>query len=91
VIDDDFDWKGDRPINYPLRFSVIYETHVKGLTSNQNSGVQFPGTYNGVIEKIPYLKNLGITSLEFLPVQEFKENEFTRWTAAPEARSGTSS
>jgi glycogen operon protein len=78
VIDDDFDWQGDRPINYPLRFSVIYETHVKGLTSNPNSGVQFPGTYKGVIEKIPYFKDLGITSLEFLPVQEFKENEFPR-------------
>jgi glycogen operon protein len=78
VIDDTFDWQGDTPINYPLRFSVIYETHVKGLTANPNSGVKHPGTYRGVIEKIPYLKDLGITSLEFLPVQEFNENEIIR-------------
>jgi glycogen operon protein len=78
VIDDDFDWQGDKPLNYPLRFSVIYETHVKGLTAHPQSGVKHPGTYRGVIEKIPYLKDLGITSLELLPVQEFNENEFPR-------------
>ena len=78
VIDDNFDWQGDKPLNYPLRFSVIYETHVKGLTANPNSGVKFPGTYKGVIEKIPFLKDLGVTSLEFLPVQEFNENEIIR-------------
>ena len=78
VVDDSFDWQGDTPLNYPLRFSVIYETHVKGLTAHPNSGVKFPGTYRGVIEKIPYFKDLGITSLEFLPVQEFNENEILR-------------
>ena len=78
VIDDTFDWQGDKPINYPLRFSVIYETHVKGLTANPNSGVEHPGTYRGVIEKIPFFKDLGITSIEFLPVQEFNENEIIR-------------
>ncbi|MCL2443572.1 MAG: glycogen debranching protein GlgX, partial [Treponema sp.] len=78
VIDDSFDWQGDMPLNYPLRFSVIYETHVKGLTAHPNSGVKNPGTYRGVIEKIPFLKDLGITSLEFLPVQEFNENEIIR-------------
>ena len=71
VINDDFDWQGDKPINNSLRFSIIYETHVKGLTANPNSNVKFPGTYKGVIEKIPYLKDLGITSIEFLPIQEF--------------------
>lgn len=76
VIDDDsFDWQGDRPLNYPLRFSVLYETHIKSITSGKNSNVKHPGTYRGVIEKIPYLKNLGITSIEFLPVHEFDENE----------------
>jgi glycogen operon protein len=79
VIDDDFDWQGDTPLNYPLRFSVIYEMHVKGFTANRNSNVQHPGTYRGVIEKIPYLKDLGVTSLELLPVQEFNENEFPRY------------
>jgi len=78
VIDDSFDWQGDTPLNYPLRFSVIYETHVKGLTAHPDSGVKHPGTYLGVIEKIPFLKDLGITSLEFLPVQEFNENELLR-------------
>jgi glycogen operon protein len=79
VIDNnDFDWQGDAPLNYPLRFSVLYETHVKGLTAHPNSGVEHPGTYLGVIEKIPYFKELGITSLEFLPIQEFNEHEFPR-------------
>jgi len=75
VINDDFDWEGDTPLNYPLRYSVIYETHVKGLTAHPCSGVKHPGTYLGVIEKIPFFKDLGITSVEFLPVQEFNENE----------------
>ena len=79
VIDDDFDWQGDLPLNYPLRFSVLYETHIRGLTRHPSSGVSAPGTYMGVIEKIPYFKDLGITSLEFLPIQEFNENElFTK-------------
>ena len=78
IDDDDFDWQTDAPLNYPLRFSVLYETHVKGLTANPNSGVKNPGTYLGVIEKIPYFKELGVTSLEFLPVHEFCENEFPR-------------
>ena len=77
VVDDQFDWQGDLPLNYPLRFSVLYETHVRGLTRHPDSGVSAPGTYKGVIEKIPYLKDLGITSLEFLPIQEFYENELT--------------
>jgi len=80
VIDDNFDWQGDRPLNYPLRFSVIYETHVKGLTAHPNSGVEHPGTYRGVIEKIPFFKDLGITSIEFLPVQEFNEFEIIRYS-----------
>jgi glycogen operon protein len=79
VIDDKFDWQGDTPVNYPLRFSVIYEAHVKGLTAHHSSKVKHPGTYRGVIEKIPYLKDLGITSIEFLPVQEFNEKEILRY------------
>jgi glycogen operon protein len=75
VIDDAFDWQGDTPLNYPLRFSVLYETHVRGFTRHPSGGVNHPGTYRGVIEKIPYLKDLGVTSLEFLPIQEFNERE----------------
>ena len=78
VVDDEFDWQDDTPLNYPLRFSVLYETHVKGLTKSPGSAAAHPGTYLGVVEKIPYLKELGVTSLEFLPIQEFNEREITR-------------
>ncbi|GHT84505.1 glycogen operon protein GlgX homolog [Spirochaetia bacterium] len=78
VIDDAFDWQNDIPLNYPLRFSVLYETHVRGLTAHPNSGVEHPGTYRGVIEKIPFFKELGITSLELLPIHEFYEGELAR-------------
>jgi glycogen operon protein len=77
VVDDRFDWQGDVPLNYPLRFSVLYETHVRGLTKNPNSGARHPGTYKGVTEKIPFFKDLGITSLELLPIQEFNHNELS--------------
>lgn len=75
VIDDDFDWQGDRPLNFHLRKSVLYETHVKGFTASSTSNVKYPGTYRGLIEKIPYLKDLGITSVELMPMQEFDEFE----------------
>lgn len=78
VVDNKFDWQGDRPLNYPLRFSILYETHVRGLTIHPGTKHEFPGTYKGVIEKIPYFKSLGITSLEFLPIQEFNERELPR-------------
>jgi glycogen operon protein len=68
VIDDRFDWEGDAPLRIPLRETVIYEAHLKGLTAHPTSGVKYPGTYLGVIEKIPYLKSLGINAVEFLPV-----------------------
>ncbi len=78
VVDDFFDWQGDKPLNYPLRFSVLYETHVRGLTEHPTAAVEHPGTFRGIIEKIPYFKDLGITSLEFLPIQEFNERELPR-------------
>ncbi|MDR0599272.1 MAG: glycogen debranching protein GlgX [Treponema sp.] len=78
VVNNEFDWQGDLPLNYPLRFSVLYETHIKGLTAHPNSGVEHKGTYRGVIEKIPFFQELGVTSLEFLPLQEFNEEEFPR-------------
>lgn len=78
VIDDtDFDWQGDRPLNYQLQKSVVYEAHLKGFTASPSSHTKYPGTYKGLIEKIPYLKELGITSVELLPIQEFDENENT--------------
>ncbi len=75
LVDDDFDWQGDRPLNIPLEDSLIYEMHVRGFTRHPSSGVDHPGTYMGVIEKIPYLQELGVTAVELLPVTEFNENE----------------
>ena len=75
VDDNDFDWEDDAPLNIPLYKSVIYETHLKGYTASETSGVEHPGTYRGLMEKIPYLKELGINSIELLPIFEFDENE----------------
>ena len=75
VVDDHFDWQGDRPLNIPLKDSIIYEMHVRGYTRHPSSGVGQPGTFTGIIEKIPYLKELGITAVELMPVSEFNENE----------------
>ncbi len=75
VDDDDFDWQNDRPLKRPLNETVIYEAHLKGYTVSPTSGVAEPGTYKGFIEKIPYLKYLGITAVEFMPVFEFDEFE----------------
>ena len=76
VVDDKaFNWEGDKPINRPMNETVIYETHLKGFTASGTSKVSAPGTYKGFIEKIPYLKELGITAVEFLPIHEFDETE----------------
>lgn len=72
-----YEWNGDKPLCTPMNRTVIYEMHVKGFTSSPSSQVKFPGTYRGVIEKIPYLKRLGITAVELLPVQEFDAFENT--------------
>ena len=71
VIDDAFDWQGDRHLRRGLSDTVIYEMHVRGFTASPSSSVEHPGTYLGVIEKIPYLKSLGVTAVELMPVHEF--------------------
>ncbi len=71
VMDDYFDWGGDRHLRRDLSESIIYEMHVRGFTRDESSGVAHPGTYLGVIEKIPYLKSLGVTAVELMPVHEF--------------------
>jgi glycogen operon protein len=65
-----YDWEGDEPLRHPSARTIIYEMHVRGFTRNPNSGVpeKTRGTYAGLIEKIPYLKQLGITAVELLPV-----------------------
>jgi glycogen operon protein len=73
-----FDWHDDRPLHHPWSRTVIYETHVRGLTAHPSSQVRFPGTYRGLTEKIPYLKELGITAVELLPVQEFDASQCKR-------------
>jgi isoamylase len=68
-----YDWEGDRPLRRPLAETVIYELHVGGFTRHSNSGVTPAkrGTYAGLIEKIPYLNDLGVTALQLLPVFQF--------------------
>jgi isoamylase len=68
-----YDWEGDQPPRIPSARTVIYEMHVRGFTRHPNSGVpeENRGTYAGLIEKIPYLKELGITAVELLPVHAF--------------------
>ncbi|MCE0498178.1 MAG: glycogen debranching protein GlgX [Methylacidiphilales bacterium] len=73
-----FEWKGDQLPRHPWSKIVIYEVHVRGFTIHPKSGVDHPGTYRGLMEKIPYLKTLGITAVELMPVQEFNENSITR-------------
>lgn len=71
VVDESFNWEGDRHLKRDLSESIIYEMHVKGFTAHESSGVEHPGTYRGVIEKIPYLKSLGVTAVELMPIHEF--------------------
>jgi len=68
-----YDWEGDAPLARPSARTVIYEMHVRGFTQNPNSGVANAkrGTYAGLIEKIPYLQQLGVTAVELLPVFQF--------------------
>ncbi|MDH3327765.1 MAG: glycogen debranching protein GlgX [Desulfobulbaceae bacterium] len=70
-----YDWEGDRPLGTPLGDTIIYEMHVRGFTRHPSSGVKHPGTFAGVVEKVPYLKQLGITAVELMPVTEYNENE----------------
>ncbi|HOS41426.1 MAG TPA: glycogen debranching protein GlgX [Spirochaetota bacterium] len=76
VVSDDFDWQGDTPPEIPFERMIIYETHVRGFTAHPSSGVKYPGTYAGFIEKIPYLKDLGINAVELLPVHESYVDDF---------------
>ena len=71
VVSDDFDWQGDRPLNIPLADIIVYEAHLRGMTADHSAGTRSPGTYRGLIDKIPYLKDLGITTVELLPIHEF--------------------
>lgn len=70
-----YDWEGDHPLNRPMHASIIYEMHVGGFTRSPTAHVAHPGTFAGVIEKIPYLQALGITAVELLPIVEFDDSD----------------
>lgn len=72
---DDFEWEGEKPLELEIKDLIIYELHVRGYTKDQTSKVKYPGTYAAIIEKIPYLKELGINCIELLPIFEFDEFE----------------
>ena len=78
VVDDQFDWRGDSRPDLPLESLLIYEVHVKGFTAHASAGVKQPGTYLGFVEKIPYLKQLGVNAVELLPIHEFHIDDFLR-------------
>lgn len=78
VIDDHFDWQNDQKPKHPKENSLIYEVHLKGFTAHGSSKVKTPGTYLGFIEKIPYLKELGVTAVELLPIHEFFIQDYIR-------------
>ncbi|MDO4805316.1 MAG: alpha-amylase family glycosyl hydrolase [Lachnospiraceae bacterium] len=73
VVRNDFDWGTDRNPLLPMEDLVIYELHVRGFTKHKSSGVRNPGTFDGLREKIPYLRDLGINAVELMPIFEFDE------------------
>ena len=75
VVDDGYDWEGDTPCTLASENAVIYELHVGGFTRHHSSGVSRPGSFAGLIEKIPYLQTLGITHVELMPVMAFDEQD----------------
>ena len=77
-IREDYDWEGDKPLEIPQKDLVIYEMHVRSFTRHESSGIKYKGTYAGIIEKIPYLKKLGVNCVELMPVFEFDEFENDR-------------
>lgn len=82
VVDEKYDWEQDAPLLIPNENAIIYELHVGGFTRHPSSGVQHPGSFAALIEKIPYLKELGITHLELMPVMAFDEQDVPPTTAA---------
>ncbi|MFH1086296.1 MAG: glycogen debranching protein GlgX, partial [Chloroflexota bacterium] len=73
-----YDWEGDEPLQRPMHQAVIYELHVRSFTAHPSGEAVCPGTYRGVIEKLPHLQALGVTAVELLPVQQFDEQEVTQ-------------
>lgn len=78
VVKSSFDWGNIKQLEQPFEDLVIYETHVRGYTKDKSSGVSAPGTFAGLKDKIPYLKDLGINAVEIMPIFEFDEMESAR-------------
>ncbi len=78
IISEDYLWNGDKPLEIPYSDLIIYELHVRSFTMNQNSNVKKRGTFAGLTEKIPYLKELGINCVELMPIFEFDEFDNSR-------------
>ena len=78
IIREDYDWEGDKPLEIRQCDLIIYEMHVRSFTKHPNSGVRFKGTFAGIMEKIPYLKELGVNCVELMPIFEFDEFENAR-------------
>jgi isoamylase len=70
-----FHWQDDQPPRHPWSKTMIYETHVRGFTIHPTSQVMHPGTYRGLMEKIPYFQDLGVTAVELMPIQEFNAHQ----------------
>ncbi len=81
VVDEHYDWEDDKPLAIRSERSIIYEVHVGGFTRHPSANVIHPGTFSALIEKIPYLKKLGITHVELLPVMAFDEQDIPEHTA----------
>ncbi len=78
ILPEDYDWQGDRPLGLPTEDLIIYEMHVRGFTQSPTSKTRFPGTFAGIREKIPYLKELGINCIELMPIFELDETDNPR-------------
>ena len=75
---EDYEWNGDKPLELAQKDLVIYEMHVRSFTRHPSSGVRYGGTYAGILEKIPYLKELGVNCIELMPIFDFDEFENPR-------------
>lgn len=74
IVVDDYDWEGDAPLQIPYEEVVAYSLHVRGFTKHSSSKVKNKGTFLGVVEKIPYMRHLGINQIHLMPIYEFEEN-----------------
>lgn len=73
IVLDEFEWEGDMPLQIPYEDSIFYKIHVRGYTKSRTSMVKHKGTFDGIIQKADYLKELGITAVELMPAYEYDE------------------